>query len=120
MFVYQLTFNTLKLKKDKGTDYVIGSKFKGLFKSKLLPLHGAYIPNIKYFGYKIGIQFNRTPLVVEQNNYRTKTVNTYIIYDLDHWSRSTFRNFTWNNCLFSATNIVKTVIKKSMFTMAIK
>ena len=42
----------LELEKDKGTDYVIGWKLKGLFKSKLLPLHGAFLPNIKYLDTK--------------------------------------------------------------------
>ena len=41
----------------------------------------------KYFRNKIGIQLNSTPLVVEQNNYATKTVNVYIIYDLDNWQK---------------------------------
>ena len=59
MFVYQPTFNTLELK----TDYVIGRKSKGLPESKLLPLHGAFLPNIKYFGYKTEMQFDNTPLV---------------------------------------------------------
>ena len=31
--------------------YVIGWKSKGLFESKLLPLHSAFLPKIKYFGY---------------------------------------------------------------------
>ena len=75
------TYNTLELNKDKSTGYVIGWKWKGLFKSKFLPLHGALLPNVKYFGYKIRIQFNDTPLVFEQNNYTTKTVNAYIVYD---------------------------------------
>ena len=39
----------------------------------VLPLLGAFLPNTKFFGYKIGIQFNSSPLVVEQNNYATKT-----------------------------------------------
>ena len=30
------------------------------FESKFLPLHGAFLPNIKYFGYKIGIYINNT------------------------------------------------------------
>ena len=34
---------------------------KAFFKFKLLPLHGAFLPNIKCFGYKIRIQFNNTP-----------------------------------------------------------
>ena len=60
MFVYQPTFSMLDLKKDNTQDYVIGWKSKGFFRSKLLPLHGAVLPNIKYFGYKIEIQFNDT------------------------------------------------------------
>ena len=67
------------MKKDKGTDYVIDWKSKGLFESKLLPLHVAFLPNIKYFGYKIGMQFNNTRLVVEENCYTTKTVNAFFV-----------------------------------------
>ena len=48
----------------------------------LNPWHGVFLPSIRYFEYKIGIQFNNTPLVVEQNNYVTKTVNAYVVYDL--------------------------------------
>ena len=33
---------------------------------KLLALHGASLPNVKYFRNKIGKQFNSTPLVIEQ------------------------------------------------------
>ena len=76
MFVYQPTFNTLELKPDKGTDYIIGWP-------------------------------NSTPLVVEQNNYTTKIVKVYIVYDLDNWPKVQLRNFTLRNCLFGATSIVK-------------
>ena len=31
MFVYQPTFNVLELKKDKGTEYIIGWKSKGVY-----------------------------------------------------------------------------------------
>ena len=31
-------------------------------------LHSTFLPTIKCFEYIIGIQFNKTPLVVEQNN----------------------------------------------------
>ena len=114
MFVYQPTFNTLELKKDKGTDYVIVWKLKGLFKSKLLPLHGAFEANIKYFGYKMGMQFSNlsnTPLVVEQSNYATKIVNAYVVYDLDNWPNIPLRNFTFKNCLFGVTNIANNTDK---------
>ena len=40
------------------------------------------------------MQFNNTPLVVEQNNYTTKTVNAYIVHDLDDWLNISPRNVT--------------------------
>ena len=43
---YQPTFNTLELNKVKGTGFVTDWKSKGLFESKLLPLHGAFPSNI--------------------------------------------------------------------------
>ena len=69
MFVYQPTFNMLELKIDKDTEYVISWKSKGMYNSKLIALHGTFLPNVKYFRNKIGIQFNSTPLVIEQKNY---------------------------------------------------
>ena len=40
MFVYQPTLDTLKLKKDKCTDYVLSWKSKGVYNSKFKPLYG--------------------------------------------------------------------------------
>ena len=37
----------------------------------------------------------------------TKTVNVYIVYDLEAWPKIPLRNFTLKNCWFGATNIVK-------------
>ena len=51
----------LVIKKDKDTEYNINWKSKDLFESKLLSLQGAFLPNVKRFGYIIGIQFNNTP-----------------------------------------------------------
>ena len=42
MFVHQPTFNTLELKEDKGTEYVISWKSKGVYTSKLKPLYTAF------------------------------------------------------------------------------
>ena len=53
IFVYQPTLNRLEL--------LVGNQKVYL---KLLPLHVAFLPNIKNFGIKIGIQFNCTPLVL--------------------------------------------------------
>ena len=55
----------------------------------------------------MGIKFDKDPLAVEQNNYLTKIVNVYIVYDLDAWLRNPTNNFKFKNCLFGATNIVK-------------
>ena len=38
---------------------------------------------MKHLGYKMQIQLNKSVLVVEQNNYVTKTVHAYISCDLD-------------------------------------
>ena len=84
MFVYQLTFFTLELKVNKNTEYVVGWKSKGLYKSNLFPLYCALLPNIKYLMPKIAIQSNNTSLVVEQSNYATKIINAYIVYNLDN------------------------------------
>ena len=80
------TFSTLELKPDKDTED----------NSKLVALHGAFSPNIKYFKKSIGIQFNNTRLVVEQNHYTAKT-NVYIVHDLDNWLKVPLRNFTLKN-----------------------
>ena len=106
-FVYQPTFNMLELKTDKGTEYVIGWKSKGVYYSKLVAFHGAFLPNIKDLTRKIGIQFNNAPLVVEKNNYTTKIVSVYIVYDLDNWPKFPLRKFILKNCLFGATAIGK-------------
>ena len=107
MFVYQSTLDTLELKKDKGVDYVPSWESKGVHNSKLKPLYTTFLHSIKLSGYKTGIKFDKNPLAVEQNNYLTKIVNVYIVYDLEAWPKIPLRNFTLKNCLFRATNIVK-------------
>ena len=55
-------------------------KSKGLLKSKLPLLHGAFFPNKIFWMQKR----NTIPVMEEQNNYATKVVNALIIitYDL--------------------------------------
>ena len=50
MFVYQPTLDTLELKKDKGTDYVLSWRSKGVYNSKLKPLHTTFLHSIKRSG----------------------------------------------------------------------
>ena len=57
--------------------------------------------------YQIGIKFDKDPLAVEQDNYLTKIVSIYMIYDLGAWPRNTTNNFKFKNCLFEATNTVR-------------
>ena len=107
LFVYQPTLDTLELKKDKSTDYVLSWKPKGVFNSKLKPLYTAFLNSLKLSGYEMGIKFGKNPLAAEQNNYPRKIVNVHILYDLDTWSNIPLGNFTIKNCLFSETSIVK-------------
>ena len=67
MFIYQPLVNMLELIKNKSTDYVIDWKSEGLLKSKILPLHDAFLSKTKYFRCKIGMQFNNNSLVLKQN-----------------------------------------------------
>ena len=55
--------------------------------------NGAFLLNVKYFGNRIKIQFNNTPLVIEQNNYASKIVNVYIAYDLDNCQKKSVSKF---------------------------
>ena len=70
-------------------------------------MHGAFMPRLRYCAKKIWIYLNKSPLVVEQNNYSTKIVNAYIVYDLNDSPKVPLRNFILKNYLFGATNILK-------------
>ena len=99
-FVYQTTLDTLELKKDKCTDYVLSWESKGVYNSKLKLLYTAFLHSIKLSEYKMGITFDKNPLAVEQKNYLTKIGNVYTVYDLDAWPRNPTNNFKFKNCLF--------------------
>ena len=62
--------------------YVLSWKSNGVYNPKLKPLYTAFLHSIKLRGYKMGMKFDKYPLAVEQNNYLTKIVNVYIVYDL--------------------------------------
>ena len=62
---------------------------------------------IKYFECNIGIKLGNTPIAVEQNNCTNKTVNAYVVYDLDNQPKLPLKNFTLKSCLFGATNILE-------------
>ena len=104
-----LSANTwyVKLRKIKDTDYVLGWKSQGVYMSELKPLYTAFLHSIKLFGYRMGVKFDKDPLAVEQNNYLTKVVNAYIVYDLNVWPLNPSSIFKLKNCLFGAANIVK-------------
>ena len=40
----------------------------------------------------MGVKFDKNPLAVKQNNYATKSVNAYIVYNLDASPNNTFNN----------------------------
>ena len=55
----------------------------------------------------MGVKFDKDPLAVEQNNYISKIVNVYIVFDLDAWPRNPTNDFKFKKCLFGATTVVK-------------
>ena len=69
--------------------------------------------SIKLSKYRIGIKFDK-----DQNNYLTKIVNVYIVYDLNPCPKNATNNFKFKKCLFGATNVVKIVIKKKKVYIA--
>ena len=56
--------------------------------------------------YKVGIQFDQDPFAVEQNNYLTKIVNVYIVYDFYIRPRNPTINLKFMNCLDGAISVV--------------
>ena len=80
---------------------------RGVYTSKLKLLHTGCLHSIKLSIYKVGIKFNKGPLALEHNNYATKIVNAYNVYELDTWAKFPLNNFKLKNCLLGATNIVK-------------
>ena len=113
-FFDQPTLDALELKKDKGTDYILSSKSKGAFNSKLKPLYTAFLHNTKLCECGIGIRFDKDPLDTEQKNYLSEIVNVYIAYDLDAWPRNSTNNLKFEICLFGATNIVQNSDKEKI------
>ena len=53
----------------------------------------AFLRYTKLSGYRIGIQFVNSVLVVGQINYASKIVNTYFVHDLDTRPKIPFNNF---------------------------
>ena len=58
----------------------------------------SFLNDVKPSEYRIGKTFGNDPLPVEQNNYLTKIVNVYIVYELDTWPRNPTNNFKFKNC----------------------
>ena len=94
LFVYQPKFSVLENKQELDTEYFTSCKSKVLYNYKLIAFNDDFLHNIKYFIKKIGIQFDNSPLVVEQNSYKTEIVNFQIIYDLDGWPKCPLDRFT--------------------------
>ena len=99
MFIYQPTLSMIKYHHTRNK-YIISQRSKGVYITKFIPIKNYSLSNRKYFCEKIALQFNYTPLVVEQNNYPTKTVNIYILYDFVSWQKNPLRNSTLKKCFF--------------------
>ena len=111
-FVYQPTLDVLESKKGKGIDYVLSWRSNGVYDSKLKLLYTAFLHIAILSGYRTGTKFDKGRLAIEQDNYLTKIVNIYIVYNLVAWSRNPTNNFKFENSLFGANNLVKNSDKK--------
>ena len=91
-FVYQPTLDMLELKKTKVLIvFLVGNQREYIILS---------------LSHDI-LVFTQKTLVVEQDNYATKIVNGYIVYDLDPWPRNFTNNFRFKNCLLGVKNSKK-------------
>ena len=97
----------MQLQNDKSNDYIISWISKGSYSFTLSPQYIHFLNSLNFFGYEIGIKFNRNPLVVKQMKCATKIINVYIVFELNLCPKSLLEKFTLKNCLFGATNIVE-------------
>ena len=95
----------------KRQSYWLCSKLKLTYIILNLSL-SAFLHVIKISGYRIGIKFHKDPLAVEQNNYLTKIVNVYIVYDLDARPIKPTNKFKFESCLFGVTSVVNSSDKE--------
>ena len=65
--------------------------------SKLTSLYTAPLHGIKLFEHKIRIKLDKYPLAGQQNNYLTKIVNAYFVYDLNAYPRDPTNSFKSEN-----------------------
>ena len=99
MFVYQSTFSTLQLQKERALIKFLVAHQKVCIILLIFSNILIFLYSIKFFGYKIEIKFDKDPLVVEQNKYATKIVNAYIVYELDALPKNSLHNFTLKKLL---------------------
>ena len=59
IFVFQPTLDAFELKKDKGTDYVLSWKSKGIYSSKRKQLYTTFWYSIKLSIYRMRIKFDK-------------------------------------------------------------
>ena len=63
LFIINIRY--VRVKKDKGTDYVLRWKSKGAYTSKPKQLYTAFLHSIKLSEYKIGTKFDKGSFTVE-------------------------------------------------------
>ena len=73
---------------------------RGIFFSHHIPWHASFLHIMGCYGYKVGIQFNKSVLVVEQNNYATK--GPFIVNCFLNCPKNCLKS-----CMLAATDIVK-------------
>ena len=75
------------------------------------PKYTHFVHSIKLFENKAGMTFDGDHLVVGQNNYATKIVSAYVVFELNGWLKVPLNNSKFKKCLFCAINVVKNTNK---------
>ena len=92
--------------------FLVGNQTEYL---SLRPLYTAFLHSIKLSEHRIEKKIDKDPLAVEQNNYLTKIVYVYILYDLDAWPKNLINNFKFKNSYLE--QLIYRVIQKSMYKL---
>ena len=66
---------------------------------KFKQLYNVFLHRMKLSGHRMRIKFDKEPLPLEKNNYTTKIVKAYVVYDLDSWPNNPHKNFPIINLL---------------------
>ena len=96
------------------TDYISSWKYKGLSDEIIKPStisDNSLSPTLSYIGNKTRVKFDGDCLKQDKITFlHGKTVNIYIVYEINLWNHVDSSDHTLGNSLFGAVKLVKMLI----------